>query len=220
MTRHILRLGAAIVLALSCTAASPQANRGGAPIYSCIDDQGRRLTRDRYIAECSHKEQYILNADGSVREVVPPTLTPDERARRDEEARKRREDEQNRKDAVKADRLLLQRYPDKPAHDHDREGALADSLAAIQSAEARLRELADERKRLLEEAEFYRGRLMPPALKQRLDNNEAAAAAQRNAIANSQAEQQRINAKFDIQLERLRQLWGGAKPGTLGPPVP
>jgi len=189
-------------------------------MYTCEDDKGVRITRDRYIAECRHKEQYILNADGSVREVVPPTLTPDERARRDEEARKRREDEQNRKDAVKADRLLLLRFPDKPKHDRDREGALADSRAAIQSAEARLRELADERKRLLEEAEFYRGRLMPAALKQRLDNNEAAAAAQRNAIANSQAEQQRINAKFDVQLERLRQLWGGAQPGTLGPPVP
>ena len=220
MTRHIMRVGAAIVLAVSCAAACAQANRGGVPIYSCTDDQGRRLTRDRYIAECRHKEQYILNADGSVREVVPPTLTPDERARRDEEARKRREDEQNRKDAVKADRLLLLRFPDKPKHDRDREGALADSRAAIQSAEARLRELADERKRLLEEAEFYRGRLLPAALKQRLDNNEAAAAAQRNAIANSQAEQQRINAKFDVQLERLRQLWGGAQPGTLGPPVP
>lgn len=215
-----MRVGAAILLAVSCIAACAQANRGGAPIYSCTDDQGRRLTRDRYIAECRHKEQYILNPDGSVRESVPPTLTPDERARRDEEARKRRDDEQNRKDAIKADRLLLQRYPDKVTHDRAREAALADSRAAIRSAEVRLRELDDERKRLLEEAEFYRGRLMPAPLKQRLDNNEAAAAAQRNAIANSRAEQQRINAKFDVQLERLRQLWGGAQPGTLGPPVP
>ena len=220
MSAHVGRARMLLALALACGTPWAHAARDGTTIYSCTDSQGRRLQRDRYIAECSHKEQFILNADGSVREVVPPTLTPDERARRDEEARKRREDEQNRKDAIKADRLLLQRFSDQAAHDRAREAALVDSHAAIQAAEGRLRELGDERKRLLEEAEFYRGRRMPPTLKQRLDNNDAAAAAQHNAIKNAQAEQQRINDKFDAQLERLRQLWKGAQPGTLGPPVP
>lgn len=220
MSVHIVRAWALLALALSCSAPCVHAARDGTTIYSCTDDQGRRLKRDRYIVECSHKEQYILNADGSVREVVPPTLTADERARRDEEARRRRDEAQDRNDAIKADRLLLLRYPEKAAHDRAREAALADSRSAIRSAEARLRELDAERKRLFEEAEFYRGRRLPSALKQQLDNNEVAAAAQRNAIKNAQAELQRVNAKFDAQLERLRELWNGAQPGTLGSPVP
>jgi hypothetical protein len=112
----------------------------------------------------------------------------------------------------------LKRYPDKAAHDKDRASALATPREAIQSAEARLRELALDRKRLLEEAEFYRGRQMPVPLKQLIDNNEVTAAAQRNAIKNSQAEVDRINAKFDVELDRLRKLWGDAQPGSLGPP--
>jgi hypothetical protein len=187
-------------------------------IYTCKDDHGKLITRDRYIAECSDREQRLLNADGSLRKVIPPTLTSDQQAQKDSKAARDREGEQALNDAIKYDRLLLRRYPDKAAHDRKREEALSDSRQAMQRAEARLRELDAERKRLLQEAEFYRGRPIPPALRQQLDNNEAAAAAQRNAIGNAQDEMDRINKKFDVELERLRKLWGDALPGSLGPP--
>ena len=68
---------AGFVLGLMLTSlaalAQPKAEKG---IYTCIDDRGRRLTADRPIPECSGKEQQILNQDGSVRAIVPPTLTP------------------------------------------------------------------------------------------------------------------------------------------------
>jgi len=187
-------------------------------IYACKDDQGQLITRDRYIEECRHKEQRLLGKDGSLRKVIPPTLTADERAQRDSAEQAKREAEAARNDAIRYDRNLLKRYPDKAAHDKDRASALATPRLAIQSAETRLRELALDRKRLLEEAEFYRGRQVPVPLKQLIDNNEVTAAAQRNAIKNSQAEADRINAKFDVELDRLRKLWGDAQPGSLGPP--
>jgi hypothetical protein len=187
-------------------------------IYTCKDDQGHAITRDRYIEECRHKEQRLLNKDGSLRRVLPPTLTADERAQRESAEQARREAEAARNDAIKYDRNLLKRYPDKATHDKERASALGTPRLAIQSAEARLQELAVERRRLLDEAEFYRGRRVPSGLKQQLDNNEAAAEAQRNAIRNAQAEVDRINAKFDTELARLRKLWGDAQPGSLGPP--
>ena len=58
-----------------------------AGIYTCIDDKGRRVTADRPIPECAQREQQVLNSDGSVRMVVPPTPTAEERAAR--EARER-----------------------------------------------------------------------------------------------------------------------------------
>jgi hypothetical protein len=189
-----------------------------AGIYTCVDDSGKVITRDRYIAECRHKEQRILNRDGSVRAVVPPTLTPEEDAQREAAARAAREAEAARVDAVKYDQLLLRRFPDETAHQRLRENALVASKSAVEAAQARLRDLAAERKRLLEEAEFYRGRAVPLQLKQQLDANEAQAEAQRNAIRNAQAEQRRINTNFDLELIRLRKLWDGAAPGSLGPP--
>lgn len=208
------------VVATLCSVASwgqAGASRDGG-IYVCTDDDGKVITRDRYIAECRHKEQRILNRDGSLRSRVAPTLTAEERARVEAEERERREREEVRKDSSKYDQYLLRRYPNEAAHQREREKGLDASRVAIQSAEARLRELAAERKKLNDEVEFYRGRLVPIALKQRIEGNEAQAEAQRNAIKNQQAEQTRIHRLYDTELGRLRKLWKGAMPGSLGPP--
>jgi hypothetical protein len=216
---HAMHRWWAVVLAAgSCCASWGQEapSRDGA-IYVCVDDQGRAITRDRYIAECRHKEQRVLNRDGSLRRVLPPTLTAEERAQLEAGERAAREAQAAQQDTVKYDRLLKTRYPNEAAHKRAREAALDASHGAIQSAEARLRELAIERKRLAEEAEFYRGRVVPTRLKQQIDGNDGQAEAQRTSIKNVQGEQERINRRFDVELERLRKLWKGAEPGSLGP---
>jgi hypothetical protein len=78
-----------------------------------------------------------------------------------------------------------------------------------------MEELAAERKPLLQEAEFYKGKQLPAKLKQQLDANDAAVDAQRSAIQNQQAELERINRLYDAELARLRRLWAGAPPGTV-----
>lgn len=191
---------------------------GGAGIYSCIDAQGRRLTSDRPIADCSSREQRVLNRDGSVQRVVPPTLTADERAER--EAAERRADVARaaQADAVRRDRNLVARFPNEAAHRKSREAALDTVRLAMKATELRVRELAAERKPLLDEAEFYKGRPMPGRLKQQFDANDAGVDAQRQSAATQEAELVRINKLYDLELEPLRQLWAGARPGSL-PPV-
>lgn len=217
--RTMHRWWAALLAVGSCGAGWGQdspAREGG--IYVCVDDRGHAITRDRYIAECRHKEQRVLNRDGSLRRVLPPTLTAEERAQMEAGERAAREAQAAQQDIIKYDRLLKTRYPNEAAHRRAREAALAASQGAIQSAEARLGELAVERKRLVEEAEFYRGRVLPVRLKQQIDGNEGQAEAQRTSIRNVRGEQERINNRFDVELERLRKLWRGAEPGSLGPP--
>jgi hypothetical protein len=215
MTRWVVAVVAAACSAAGWGQPNPARDSG---IYVCTDDQGRVITRDRYIAECRHKEQRLLNRDGSLRMRVAPTLTAEERALFEAEQRERREREEAKKDAVKYDQLLLRRFPSEAAHGRARDTALESSRAAVQSAEARLRELAAERKKLADEAEFFRGRVVPVRLKQQIDGNEAQAEAQRTSIRNAQAEQARVNGLFDTELERLRKLWKGAMPGSLGVP--
>ncbi|MBE7416493.1 MAG: hypothetical protein HS128_01895 [Ideonella sp.] len=188
-------------------------------IYTCIDDHGRMITRDRYIAECSHKEQELRNRDGSLKRRIAPIETLDEKARRDEQHRREQRQRDRQSEAFKYDDLLRQRFPSEASHQRARESALDTTRFAIENAQARVRELEAERKKLLDEAEFYRGRHMPAPLKQKLDGNDAALAAQGDSIRNAQAERDRIDSVFERQLERLRQLWNGARPGTLGPPL-
>ena len=120
-------------------------------------------------------------------------------------------------EAIRRDRNLRQRYPNEASHQKARLAALDNLQRTMQLSEKRLGVLAAEKKPLLDEAQFYLGRTMPAKLKQQLDGNEASAEAQRALIHNQQAEVERINARFDAELARLRQLWAGAPPGSLGP---
>lgn len=211
----LLALAAAL---LSTTPAWAQARNGG--IYTCTDDRGRRLTADRPIPECSHKEQQVLNRDGSVKSVLPPTLTADERAERDARERRAAEARAAQLDALRRDRNLVSRYPDEDSHQRARAAALDTVRLAIKASEIRLRELAAARKPLLEEAEFYVGRALPPKLKTQMDANDAALEAQRSSANNQEAELLRINRLYDVELDRLRRLWAGAAPGSLGAIAP
>jgi hypothetical protein len=203
------RILAAIAVIAFGVAALNEAAAQSVPghIYSCIDPSGKRLTSDRPIPECTAREQRVLNADGSVKKVVPPTLTAEELA----------EQEAPELDAGRRDRNLRARYPTEASHKKARQSALEDLSRSMQVSQKRLDLLAAERKPLLEEAEFYTGRQLPPQLKQQLEGNETTAAAQRELIQNQQSEIQRINAAFDVELTRLRALWSGVPPGSLGP---
>ncbi|MBA4175824.1 MAG: hypothetical protein C0505_04590 [Leptothrix sp. (in: Bacteria)] len=186
-------------------------------IFTCIDDKGRRLTADRPIAECSGREQQVLNRDGSLRTVLPPTLTADERAEKEARDRAEREAKAAAADAVRRDRNLLARFPSEEAHNRAREAALDTVRLAIRATESRLRSLAAERKPLRDETEFYQGRTLPPKLKAAIDANDAAVEAQRASQASQTVELERINKLYDAELERLRRLWSGAPAGSLGP---
>jgi len=147
---------------------------------------------------------------------VPPVPTADERAaieaRQQEEALARAV----QREAIRRDRNLLQRFPSEAAHNKARQAALEDTRKALRVSEARLAALEKERKPLLDESEFYVGKQLPIKLRQQIDGNDAATEAQRDLLQNQKAELVRVNELYDLELERLRKLWSGAQPGSLG----
>lgn len=202
-------------------AAASAAAQSALPIYSCVDANGKRYTSDRPIAECLAREQQVHSRDGSVRKVLPPSMTADERVAH--EARERVEAERRAalQEAVRRDRNLAQRYPDEATHRRARTAALDPVQRSLKLSGARLELLAKERKPLEAEAEFYVNRKLPGKLIQQFDANDAAVDAQRALIATQEQELARISGLFDIELDRLRKLWNGAPPGSLGPlPAP
>jgi hypothetical protein len=207
----LLALGAALVPSVSAQATV------SATIFTCTDAQGRKLTSDRPIAECIGREQRVLNRDGSVQRIIPPTMTPDERAEAEAREQRRNAEIKAQQEAVRRDRNLLQRFPNEAAHTKAREAALDDIRKSVHTSESRLKTLAVERKPLMEEAEFYAGKKMPAQLKQQLDANDAATEAQKALVQNQQSEIGRINALYDAELLRLKKLWAGTPAGSLGP---
>lgn len=208
-----LLVGLAMCAAYSPVRAQQATSLGG--IYTCVDDKGNQLRSDRPIAQCSDREQRVLNRDGSLKRILPATLTPDERAARDARQRREAEERAAYNDAVRRDRNLKTRFPNEAAHTRARESALEAVRMAMRASQKRIKELEAERKPLLDEAEFYRGREMPSRLKQQLEANETSQAAQRELIQTQEAEVIRINGIYDAELEHLRKLWKGAPPGSI-----
>jgi len=206
----------ALLAALACgvVAQDKKASRGG--IWTC-EVNGRKVTSDRPIPECTTKEQRVLNADGSLNHVVPPTMTADEKAEADAREREAQALRVAQQDAVRRDRNLMARFPNEAAHRKARENALDTARNAIRISESRIKLLESERKPLMDETEFYVGKPLPAKLRSAIDANDASLAAQQSALQNQQAEVGRINANYDEELVRLRKLWAGAPAGSLGP---
>jgi len=214
-------IGALLIaaLALACTA-DARAEAPGRPIIQC-ELNGKKVTSDRPIPECVHKEQRELNPDGSLKRIIPPTPTADELAAKEEKDREAKLEFAARSDAVRRDRNLMQRFPDEAAHRKAREKALDELRIAGKIYADRTAVLMTERKKLDDEKQFYVNervnKPLPTLLKQRIDANDASLEAQRSLAQTQVAETDRINALYDAELARLRKLWGGAQPGSLGP---
>ncbi|MEP7302646.1 MAG: DUF4124 domain-containing protein [Caldimonas sp.] len=221
-------VAAALCLVLGA-GAQAQANRPivskpapAAQIFQCVDAAGKKITSDRPIVDCSSsgRDQRELNPDGSFKRSVPPPPTADEAADADSRARMAAAALAARNDAIRRDRNLVNRFPDEAAHAKARAKALDDIGNSVRISEARINLLNAERKPLMDEAEFYVGKIMPSKLKNALDSNDASLEGQKALVQNQQTEVVRINTRYDEELTRLRKLWAGAPAGSLGPLSP
>jgi hypothetical protein len=186
---------------------------GGSPssagIYSCVDSKGHTITADRPIPDCIDREQRELNPSGTIRRKVEPTYTPREQAEREERDRQAQLQASRQIEERRRERALLIRYPNAAAHDRERAEALVQIDAVIQAAKKRLGELAEERKRIDEELEFYKGdpTKAPSSVRRKADDNARSVEVQNRFIAEQEDEKKRVNARFDEEQARLKPLW-------------
>jgi hypothetical protein len=209
-----LRLAMFTALFSLLGAAQAATDEPASKIYSCVDPQGRRLSSDRPIPECLRQEQRLLNRDGSQRGTVPPLLSPDERAKQDQLAQQRALELAAQAEQARRDRILLQRYPDLASHDAARARGVAPTQELINKTRNRLADLAGETDRLTTERAKLGFKPVPPELASRVGINEATIDAQRNILQNLESERDRLNKQFDLERERLVQLWAQQAPVT------
>ena len=178
-------------------------------IYTCVDSKGRRLTHDRPIPDCIDREQRELNSNGTVKRAIGPTLTEREADMEEQRQRKEAEERFRVQEVRRRDRALVARYQNPAAHDAERAEALRQVDEVIAIAKRRQTDLDQQRAKLDAELEFYKHdpSSVPGALKQRVAEHASDVAAQSRFIADQEQEKKRVNARFDTELVRLRQLW-------------
>ena len=217
-------LAAAILLAWAgLSDAQTQSQTLSAGIYTCVDAKGRKLTSDRPIPECNDREQQVLNPSGTVRSKVGPTLTAQERAAVEAKEKLTAEESARRDEEKRRDRALLLRYANKAQHDAERVEAVAQIIVVKKAALNRIEELTRQRATVGVEMEFYKKDTSkaPPSLRRQVDDVTQSLAVQGRFVTDQDGEISRVNARFDEELARLKQLWplqaGATTPSTPAP---
>jgi len=204
--RGVLVLG---LCSASLAGAQPTVAQG---IYTCIDAKGRKLTADRPIPDCADREQKVLNPSGTVKTRVGPTLTAKERAEQEALQKAEQEERARLNEERRRDRALMIRYPNQGVHDKERADALAQIGVVRHAAVNRVDELMRQRTTINSEMEFYKKdpSKAPLSLRRQVDEVTNSLAVQGRFIADQDAELKRVNARFDEELVRLKQLWAPA----------
>ena len=211
---HCLATATVVAVAGSSVWAQSQPLAGG--VYTCIDAKGRKLTADRPIVECIDREQKVLNPSGTVRAKVGPSLTAQEKLELEQKEKREAEERGRAAEEKRRDRALLTRYPNKGVHDQERAEALAQIEAVAKAATTRLTELTRQRVAIDEEMEFYKKdpTKAPAYVRRQFEENTQSQSVQKRFIAEQEAEARRLNARFDDELVRLRQLWAQMAPAS------
>ncbi len=203
---HQARLSTGV---LWIAAALMAGNSWAQKIYTCVDGQGRRITSDRPILECMDREQRELNRSGTVRRVIPPSQTLEEKARADTARKATERAQQRQTEERQRDRALVLRYPNPEAHERARSAALAQMDMVMDGLRERENSLLDRLTSIDQQLAAHANTpdKVPPALqRQRLDT-EAELAQQRRLLQQQRAERDRVNRRFDSERQRLNGLW-------------
>jgi len=186
-------------------------------IYSCTVN-GKTFTADRVPSECANSDVREMNRDGSVRRVIARPLTLDEQRARAMEAKKRLEEEDKQLAQRRRDKSLLEAYATDEEIEAARGKAMESSHALIARANQRLASLHGERKKLDNESEFYKKRVVPDDIKRGYVSLTQQTTAEEKIIQEAQVEIQRINERFDAEKKRFRELLAqGARPVQRNP---
>lgn len=185
-------------------------------IYTCVDAHGRRITSDRPIAACLDREQRELSPSGTVRRVIAPEPTAEERAAIEAKRKAEAEHTARANEERRRERAMLSRYPNETAHQRERVKAV-ELVEAVEAAiHKRIEELIKLRVGLEDEMAFYAKdpSKAPALLQRRISDNKSLVAAQQQALKQQAEERQRLMERFDAELVMLRRLWAQDTPAT------
>jgi hypothetical protein len=182
-------------------------------LYSCTTTAGKNITADLPPPECWNRPIKELRPDGSTRRVIEPPLSPAQQAAREAEERRQNDEAEKRRAQMRKDVALLETYGSEQDIEEARVRAVATREVVIERAHKRMDDLKGERRKLEDEKEFYTKRDMPEKLKRSFAGNAEAMQQQEKVIADANAEKARVNARFEAERQRFRELvTAGATP--------
>jgi len=197
-----LAAAAAVLCALALVAGRP----AHAATYKWVDDKGIVHYTDKIPQEALNKGNVVLDRNGVPIKRNDPPLTPEQRkARADEEARQQQLAKE-RELIDRRDRALLSTYTMESEIDLARKRALLTIDAQVESSTAYRATLTKRRAELETQKAALGDKPMPQVLERELANITSELAKQDALLAQKQKEIAVVNARYDADKKRWKEL--------------
>lgn len=204
-------------LLLLVIAASAQA---GSEFYCCQDANGRRVCSDTLPDQCRGRPYKVLDSAGNLTKEVGPPLTAEERAAQTADNQRKKQQEEAAREQQRKDQALLDTYATPQDIDLSQRKAEADVNLAIAATQAKISTASSKRKKLLDEAEFYRKKGLPPELDKNLRAVEHELKVEQELLDIKKHDFETIRAKYDADRQRYQELTGRHRPPPAVSPAP
>ena len=201
---RLVRFAAAT--AMLCALALLAAQAAHATTYKWVDDKGVVHYTDKIPLEALNKGNVVLDKNGIPIKRNDPPPTPEQRkARADEEARQQQLAKE--RDLVeRKDRALLSTYTMESEIELARKRALLTIDSQVQSSTAYRATLNKRRLQLEKQKADLGDKPMPPVLERELANTLSELAKQDDLLAAKQKEIAVVNARYDADKKRWKEL--------------
>jgi hypothetical protein len=201
MNKKIITLVAAAGASAACLEAAAQMT------FRCTGNDGKRYYGSTIPQQCLGRPVEQLNAQGLVVKRIDHEAAERNRLAKAAEDKKRREEEAAAREKQRRNNALLATYTSEKDIEDARARALADNEKAVKEVEVRIAELKKKQDGYNKEMEFYAGNKTRPAqLDQDIRNVEIDIKAQEDLLAAKKKSADVINAKYDGDKKRYREL--------------
>ena len=205
MVRQLTMI-AATALTFAPLAAHSQA-KPGELTYRCVSKDGKTYYSSTLPQQCIGQPVEQLSTSGMIVRRLSAEGDDKERLAKEAEAKKKREDEAASREAARRNSALLATYTSEQDIDEARSRALVDNEKAIKEIELRIESIKKRHASFDKELEYYKGNNKPPArLQEDIRDAETDLQAQEDLLAARKKDADRINARYDEDKKRYREL--------------
>ena len=175
-------------------------------LFCCNDNNGKQVCGDILPHECYGRAYRELGDSGRTVRTVDAPLTAEQRAQRAAEEEKRKAEETALREQQRKDQALLNTYGTEQDIEAMRLRAEEDVKKSIKAAEVKIAEIRAQRKKLENEAEFYKKKHLPPEIQKGLRDTDTEIKAQESIIEAKKLELDAIRVKYDEDKRRFIEL--------------
>ena len=198
--------------------ALPQAAE--AQSYRCTGKDGKKYYGATIPTQCIGVTVEQISPQGVVVRRIEGQMSPEERAKREAEARAAEERDAVAKEEARRNRALLATYSSEADIEAARKRALEDNDKGVAEIQSRIDQLKKRLDGFNKEMEFYQGKNKPPAkLAEDVRETQASIKAQEAQMAKKK-DVAAINAKYDEDKKRFIDLQKGGGVAPIASPAP